>query len=51
VEHLNILTDQCKGMMPHLFEAIVFLKQNHLFWDAPTVAKAMVMAKGVMAKK
>jgi hypothetical protein len=29
----------------------VFLKQNHRFWDASTVAKAMVMAKGVMTQK
>jgi hypothetical protein len=47
----NILTDQRKGMTPQLFEAIVFLKQNHRFWDASTVAKAMVMAKGVMTQK
>jgi hypothetical protein len=56
VEHLwsicsHILTDERKGMTPQLFEALVFLKQNHRFWDASTVAKAMSMAKGAMTQK
>ncbi len=36
-----VLTDHRGPMTPKLFEASVFLKMNHLFWDVSLVSRAI----------
>jgi hypothetical protein len=45
-----ILTTQRQSMTPQLFEAIIFLKTNHEFWDLGMVVDAVQQARTVAAE-
>ncbi len=40
-----VLSENRRSMTPHLFEAIMFLKFNSRFWDAPLVEEAIGEAR------
>ncbi len=45
-----VLTDNRHQMIPQLFEALVFLKMNHRFWDARLISEAIGGARSERAK-
>jgi uncharacterized protein YcbK (DUF882 family) len=45
-----ILTNQRRAMTPQLFEALIFLKTNHQFWDLTMVVDAVRQSKTAAAE-